>query len=59
MPLEISEIDIQMRVGEAHRDAAAPREEASGEGCSDNDRAAIVEDCLRRVLHILKHMQGR
>ena len=59
MALEISEIGISMRVagddGEAPQRQPQPRQE----GCRDVDREQLVDDCVRRVLRILKNVEDR
>ena len=55
MPLEIREIGISMRVGEnAHPADAQPQE-----GEPKVDRDEIVDECVRRVLQMLKTRQER
>jgi hypothetical protein len=60
MTLEISEIAIRMRVA----DAARGREErgdkvTSGGGCRDLEREELVDDCVRRVLDVLRGLERR
>lgn len=60
MTLEISEIAIRMRVAESD----GPREERGGDavregGCHDVERAALVDDCVRRVLQVLRTLDQR
>lgn len=62
MPLEIREIGIHMRVGDCKTPAlpgAAPDESRKAESRSEDEREAIVEDCVRRVLAALKTLQER
>jgi len=56
MPLEIREIGIRMRVGDSE---PAPAQAIAGEGRDERARDAIVQDCVRRVLAILKTRQER
>jgi len=59
MPLEIREIGIRMRVEDG---APAPRQVLVRAEPGERDeraRDAIVEDCVRRVLAILKTRQER
>jgi len=59
MPLEIREIGIRMRVGETE---PAPLQRVARAELHQGDertRDAIVEDCVRRVLAILKRQQER
>jgi Family of unknown function (DUF5908) len=65
MPLEVNEIGISMRV----RDSASIPNAETGrrqtlpknkqEGCADISREEVVDDCVRRVLQILKSQGGR
>jgi len=56
MPLEIREIGIRMRVGE-HQPARV--QAAAIEERDERARDAMVEDCVRRVMAILKTRQER
>ena len=56
MPLEIREIGIRMRVGEHE---PAPAQIVAGEERDERARDALVEDCVRRVMAILKSRQER
>jgi Family of unknown function (DUF5908) len=56
MPLEIREIGIRMRVGEP--EVVAPRPSAK-ERYDERARAMIIEDCVRRVMALLKAEQER
>ena len=58
MPLEIREIAIRMRVGEAEP-AIAPALASVGQELGERDHDAIVEDCVRRVMAILKTRRER
>lgn len=55
MPLEIRQIGIRLQVDEAQGrdggDAPAPSE--PGAGLGQDERAAIVDECVRRVLREL------
>jgi hypothetical protein len=55
MSLEIREIGISMRVGEQ----ATPPSPQSSEEQSRESRQDIVDECVRRVLQMLKTRQER
>lgn len=55
MPLEIREIGISMRVGEQ----ALPATAAPQHKDSKVNRDEIVDECVRRVLQMLKTRQER
>jgi len=59
MPLEINEIGIRMRVGEDDRPPDERPQRVPQGDCHDVDREELVEDCVRRVLQILKSLEGR
>jgi Family of unknown function (DUF5908) len=63
MALEISEIAIQMRVDEdgdeETDDAKKKKEKKDDDGCCDLDKGEIVDECVRRVLKILKEQRER
>lgn len=59
MPLEISEIGINMRVSDTPKEAGKRRPKAEEGECRDVDREEIVDDCVRRVLQILKGLGER
>lgn len=54
MPFEVREIAIQMQVGD--RDQPAP---SGVENLAQEEREAIIEDCVQRVLAMLKSQQER
>jgi Family of unknown function (DUF5908) len=56
MPLEIREIGIRMRVGEPE---PTPAHVAVDESGNERVRDTIVEDCVRRVMAILKSRRER
>ena len=56
MPLEIREIGIRMRVGDPD---AAPVPAVAAERSEERARDTIVEDCVRRVMAILKTRRER
>ena len=58
MPLEIREIAIRMRVGEAEP-TTSPALMRVGQEHGERVRDPIVEDCVRRVMAILKARQER
>ncbi|MBR1347962.1 DUF5908 family protein [Bradyrhizobium sp. U87765 SZCCT0134] len=55
MPLEIREIGISMRVGEQPPQAASPPQHRDSKISRDD----IVDECVRRVLQMLKTRQER
>jgi hypothetical protein len=63
MALEISEIAIQMRVDEDDGEEAGEdkkkKEKKDDDGCCDLDKGEIVDECVRRVLKILKDQRER
>lgn len=58
MALEINEIDIRMQVREGSDQTRQQREEPQQPGCG-GDREEIVQDCVRRVLQIMKTLRER
>lgn len=56
MALEINEIGIRMRV---RGDEEEPQPRKSEPGGCGQDREQVVEDCVRRVLQILKNLEER
>ena len=59
MPLQINEIGISMKVGEAGEDREKASTVNTGEGCRDIDRDELVEDIVRRVIAILDRLGTR
>lgn len=71
MALEINEIGIRMRVDDGDDDDDDDDDGAGGGwkqklseedddcGCGSLDRGEIVDDCVRRVLQVLKSMRER
>jgi hypothetical protein len=59
MPLEINEIGIRMRVGENNREPDERQPKIPQGDCQDINREELVDDCVRRVLQILKTLEGR
>jgi len=69
MALEISEIAIQMQVDEDAGEETADGEETAGkkkqqgdggeDGCCGLDKQEIVDECVRRVLNMLKTKRER
>lgn len=62
MAVEIREIGIKMRVAETR--CADAGDDAGGQAgavdvLSDHDRAAIVDDCVRRVISMLRARRER
>jgi hypothetical protein len=53
MPLEINELDIAMRVTE---DDAWPHNHGQGTSgpAAEMDREELIQECVRRVLQVLK-----
>lgn len=60
MPLEINEIGISMKVRDGEEDQRRS-EKSSGNSveCCDDDRESIVDDCVMRVLQILRTLEER
>jgi uncharacterized protein DUF5908 len=58
MALEVSEIGIQMRVCGAG-EAGGTQDPAPATGAEGLDREAIVDDCVRRVLQVLRRREER
>lgn len=58
MALEISEVGIRLRVGDAVGEGQLPPTEQAFDG-SDSAREELVEDCVRRVLRVLKDRRER
>lgn len=59
MPLEINEIGINMRVTDTGGETTSRQQQIEPGDCSDTNREEIVDDCVRRVLEILKNLGGR
>lgn len=59
MALEISEIGISMRVRGGDEETSPRRVESRNHACGDVGREAIVDDCVRRVLQILRTLEER
>ena len=67
MALEISEIAIQMRVDEDEDDDEEEDEDGKKkkkkdkdeDGCCELDRQEIVDECVRRVMKMLRTKQER
>ncbi|NVJ26433.1 MULTISPECIES: DUF5908 family protein [Myxococcus] len=63
MPLEVNEVGIQMSVrgGSGEAIPETPSTPVGDCGCDDEKQAhqKVVEDCVRRVLQILKARQER
>ena len=59
MALEINEIGIRMRVFDGNGEAKPSPKKPDQSGCGDEERQQIVEDCVQRVLKILKATQER
>lgn len=62
MALEVNEIGIRMRVSEDGSDEPdGDRGDSRSEqaDCCGLDRGEIVDDCVRRVLQVLKGMRER
>lgn len=67
MTLEIQEIGIRMRVAEdagqgsrTERSGRAPRDGSCGDDAGERARRdSLVEDCVRRVLDVLKMREER
>lgn len=59
MTLEISEIAIRMRVADADRGREERGEVKEGGSCRDQEREELVDDCVRRVLDVLRSLDRR
>jgi hypothetical protein len=59
MPLEINEIGISMRVRDAMRGPEERKPVIPQGDCQNINREEIVDDCVRRILQILKSLEGR
>jgi hypothetical protein len=69
MALEVNEIGIRLRVrGEARGEIdevdgvdeeREEKERGGADACCDLDRDGIVDDCVRRVMQILKSLRER
>jgi len=61
MPIEIREIGIRLRLAEDDEALQPGGEPAQSGGCNctEQDRAIITEDCVRRVLAILQAQRDR
>lgn len=59
MPLEISEIGISMRVSDSDKETDKRHPKTREDAGRDINREEIVDDCVRRVLQILKTLGGR
>lgn len=61
MALEINEIGIRIRVDEGGNNAPVQLKEKDGDvgSCRETSREEIVEDCVRRVLQILRSREDR
>lgn len=63
MALEVNEIGIRLQVRDREDDddktRRKDRDEPGGCECEGGDRDGIVEECVRRVLRILKETRER
>ena len=58
MPLEVNEIGLNMRVRD-NPESKSEQSEVPRDDSQDLDREELVDDCVRRVLQILKTQGGR
>lgn len=58
MPLEVNEIGLNMRVRD-NPESKSEQPEVSRDDSQDLNREELVDDCVRRVLQILKTQGGR
>ena len=58
MAVEIREIGIRMRVSDGES-PSTPRPADGGGDLSDHDRAAIIDECVRRVTAMLRTRRER
>lgn len=59
MPVELNEIGINLSVSDTRKEREQAEEKVQQDGCDDVNREQIVDDCVRRVLQILKNLGGR
>jgi len=61
MALEIREIEVRMRVGDAGAPSGDGPSEGgcAGEGSDESKRADLVNECVRRVLAVLDAKRER
>ena len=59
MPIEVNEIAIQLKVRDEQGAAGEFVSEPGGEGLTQEERDAIVADCVARVLRVLKAREER
>lgn len=60
MPLEVNEIGVNMRVrANESSEPEKSRSESRREEFRDLNREELVDDCVRRVLQILRTQGGR
>jgi hypothetical protein len=60
MPLEVNEIGISMQVRDGNcSEPESCQAEPNQDEPRDSNREEIVEECVRRVLQVLKTLGGR
>lgn len=59
MTVQVNELGIRMRVGERSQEAEERQPKIPQGDCQDINREELVDDCVRRVLQILKSLEGR
>ena len=59
MPIEVNEIAIQLKVRDGDGAAGESVPASGGESLTQEERDAIVADCVARVLRVLKAREER
>jgi hypothetical protein len=59
MPLEVHEIGITMRVGDVTADVRHPGQSAEQDRLERDRREDLIEECVRRVLDVLRAERER
>lgn len=59
MTVTISEIGISMKVSDTQKETGKYEPKTEAGECRDINREELVDDCVRRVLQILKSLGGR
>lgn len=59
MAIEIEEIGIRLRVGDETEKQPDGQRGERQQGCCEDDRESMIEECVRRVLRMLDVATGR
>lgn len=61
MPIEIKELHIRVAVNNAKNDASNAKQTLAGtrSGIKQEDRSAIIAECVEQVMQVLKQMSER